>query len=138
MYLLQDVHSDYMKVNLLTSKRGVASLAAYEAFDRIIHKIHGYHIMTLRTDMGGEYIFHGLKEYLAKHGTEHQFSVPHKHQNSKPENTFRQIQESMKAMCVGAWAPTSLWGECSQAWCYVRNNVKRVVRANILHTGSEV
>jgi transposase InsO family protein len=72
----------------------------------------GMRVLYVRSDNGGEYINHTLKEHFASRGLTHQLSAPYMHeQNGKAERLNRTLTDTVRTMLVHSKMNDRLWGE---------------------------
>ena len=65
----------------------------------------------MKTDGGGEYVNAEFARYLFENNSEHETSIPHKHeQHGVAERMNRTIVEKVRCMLIQADLPKWLWG----------------------------
>jgi hypothetical protein len=79
-------------------------------------------VKIIRSDRGGEFLNHALKEYYRTKGIEQQTTAPYTpEQNGKAERLNRVLVERIRSMLHGRKLPLNLWGEALQTANYIRN-----------------
>jgi hypothetical protein len=117
-----DDHTRMTWICLMKSKSEVSSL--FQQFHKMIATQYQTNIQVIRTDNGGEFINHSLKDYLNTHGIIHQTTCPYTpQQNGVAERKNRHILEVVRASLFEAHMPTSYWGEAVTAGAYIINRV---------------
>jgi hypothetical protein len=82
----------------------------------------GYHLRSIRSDQGGEYINQSLHTFLSSRGIEHQTSVPRTpQQNGRAERFNRTILEKSEAMRQHACLPPSFWQDAVETSLHIYN-----------------
>ncbi|XP_010424606.1 PREDICTED: uncharacterized protein LOC104709740 [Camelina sativa] len=88
---------------------------------------------VLRSDNGGEYTSHKLKEHLEKHGILQQTSCPYTpQQNGVAERKNRHLMEVVRSMMFHLNVPKRFWGDAVTNACYLINRTP----TKILHDSS--
>jgi hypothetical protein len=117
-----DDHTRMTWICLMKSKSEVSSL--FQQFHKMIATQYQTNIQVIRTDNGGEFINHSLKDYLNTHGIIHQTTCPYTpQQNGVAERKNRHLLEVVRAFLFEAHMPTSYWGEAVTAGAYIINRV---------------
>ncbi|SGZ06091.1 BQ5605_C031g10917 [Microbotryum silenes-dioicae] len=82
----------------------------------------GQGVTTLRTDRGGEFVNHRLRDWLAARGIFHELSTAYEHgQMGVQERSWRTIFNSVRAWLHRSGLPPALWDEAAHAAIYVIN-----------------
>ncbi|SGZ31663.1 BQ5605_C045g12226 [Microbotryum silenes-dioicae] len=82
----------------------------------------GQGVTTLRTDRGGEFVNHRLRDWLAARGIFHELSTAYEHgQMGVQERSWRTIFNSVRAWLHRLGLPPALWDEAAHAAIYVIN-----------------
>ena len=82
----------------------------------------GYHLHSICSDRGGEYINQSLKTFLSSKGIEHQTSVPQTpQQNGRAERFNRTILEKSEAMRQHACLPPFFWQDAVETTLHIYN-----------------
>lgn len=94
----------------------------FQEFKAQVENETGLHIKIFRTDRGGEYMGNEFKNYLKKHGIQHQLTAPYSpQQNGVAERFNRTVIEMAKTMLHNANLPYSFWAEAIYTATYIRN-----------------
>ena len=119
---LIDDYSHYVTIYLLKNKSEVSEKIIHfvelnkNKFDKIVK--------TLRSDNGGEYISHDLKNYFTKNGIKHEFTCPYTpEQNGKAERMNRSLIEMTRCMLEESGLEKKFWGEAVNTACYLLNRL---------------
>jgi len=81
-------------------------------------------ISTIRSDHGGEFENHVLKEFCDQNGIVHNFSSPRTpQQNGVVERKNRTLEEMARTMLNEAKLPKYFWAEAVNTSCYILNRV---------------
>ena len=81
-------------------------------------------IKAIRSDCGGEYLDHRVKNWMKQKGIRHERSVPHAHQqNGVSERTNRILCEMAVSMMEQAGVDRNFWAEAISAACYISNRL---------------
>lgn len=81
-------------------------------------------IKALRTDNGGEYISLKFKDYLEKHGIQHQLTVAYTpQQNGVAERMNRTLMDCARSMLHSANLEEQFWAEALATAVHIRNRV---------------
>ena len=81
-------------------------------------------ISNFRSDHGGEFENHVLKEFCDSHGISHNFSSPRTpQQNGVVERKNRTLEEMSRTMLSEAKLPKYFWAEAVNTSCYILNRV---------------
>ncbi len=106
----------------LVSKRNVFDvLREYEA---MVTTQTGRRIKAIRSDCGGEYIDHRVRNWMKQKGIRHETTVPHSpQQNGVAERTNRILCESAVSMMEHAGVDRSFWAEAVSTACYLSNRL---------------
>lgn len=81
-------------------------------------------IKKLRTDNGGEYISTEFKQYLEKHGIQHQLTIQYTpQQNGVSERMNRTLMNLVRSMLHAADLNKGFWAEALGTAAYIRNRV---------------
>ncbi|KAK8933736.1 hypothetical protein KSP39_PZI015982 [Platanthera zijinensis] len=84
----------------------------YHSFTTMLHTQFGRRIKLFRSDCAQEFLSSTMRDILKSHGTLHQQSCPHTHeQNGVAERKHRHIIETARALLISASAPHSFWAE---------------------------
>lgn len=101
-----------------------------EAPDRIIEYVREMETkydrkpQVIRSDNGGEYTGHRLREFYRKEGITAQFTVPYTpSQNGVAERKNRSLVEMVRCMLNDAELPRELWGEAVVAANFLQNRM---------------
>ena len=117
-----DDYSKYCHTYLLNSKDEAAE--KFMEFVAMVQNKFNKTPKILRTDNGGEYIYHELENYLKKHGIEHQTTVRYTpSQNGTSERKNRYLVEMMKTMLNDARLDNKYWGETVLTATYLQNRL---------------
>ena len=91
-------------------------------YDRFILNKTGHHLKVLRSDNGGEFINHYLKDYFDQHGVRQQTSTPYTpQQNGRAERFNRTLLEGVSAMLIDSKLPWNYWGFAALTFTYLKN-----------------
>lgn len=119
---LIDDYSKYTYCYLLTHK-SQAELVIKQ-FLQYSKTQFGKRPKILRSDRGGEYIGHSLKEYLQNKGIEFQHTMPYTpEQNGLAERKNRYLMEAVRTMLIDARLPNTYWGEAAITATYLQNRL---------------
>lgn len=118
--LFKDDFSRYRTVFFLKSKD--ETVERIEDFIAMTNNRTEKNIKTLRTDNGLEFVNHGVKDVLRKHGIQHQRTVAYTpEQNGCAERENRTIIEAARAMIHARKLPLKLWAEAVNTSVYILN-----------------
>ena len=106
----------------LASKRDVFdALREYEA---MVTTGTGRRIKAIRSDCGGEYMDHRVRNWMKQKGIRHETTVPYSpQQNGVAERTNRILCESAVSMMEHAGVGRSFWAEAVSTACYLSNRI---------------
>ena len=86
----------------------------------LLHTDVGKHIQRLRSDNGGEYASHEIRDFLAEHGIHHEMPPPYSPQaNGVAERIKRTIVKGLISLLNQAKAPKALWAEALLSFVFV-------------------
>ena len=78
----------------------------------MVERNTGRHVLTLRTDGGGEYLSREFSEYLQNQGIRHQQTIPRTpEQNGVAERMNRTLMESVRSMLFDSDLHKRFWAE---------------------------
>lgn len=101
----------------------------FQQFQALVERQTGQSIKILRSDGGGEYVNHEMRNYLLKHGIHHETTTANTpQQNGVAERYNRTLQDTIRAIMHAAGMPDKLWAEVAATAAYLRNRVP--TRAN--------
>ena len=117
-----DDHSRMTWVYLMKTKQEVCSL--FIQFHTMVATQYKTPIQIFRTDNGGEFVNHELKQFLHTHGIIHQTTCPSSpQQNGVAERKNRQFLEMVRATLFDAHMPLYYWGEALTTASYLINRI---------------
>lgn len=91
-------------------------------YKALVEKESGFQIKSLRTDRGGEFIYHPFMEFCRKEGIKRQLTVSRSpQQNGVAERKNRTIVEMARSMLKGKNLPNILWAEAVHTAAYILN-----------------
>lgn len=77
-----------------------------------------------RSDRGGEYSSHKLKNFFKKQGIQQQLTAPYSpQQNGIAERKNRYLVEAMRTTLIEVDLPKTYWGEAITTACYLQNRL---------------
>ncbi|KAG7536932.1 Integrase catalytic core [Arabidopsis suecica] len=125
-----DEKSKYTWITLLPSKDRVFD--AFINYQNYVTNQFNAKIKVLRTDNGGEYTSHKLKEHLNKSGILHQTSCPYTpQQNGVAERKNRHLMEVARSMMFHTSVPRRYWGDAVMTACYLINRTPTKVLGDL-------
>jgi hypothetical protein len=84
----------------------------------------GFKVKILRSDNGGEYRSHSMKDYCKKNGIRQEFTIPHNpEQNGMAERANRTLIEMTRCMLQDSGMKKQYWGEAIMTAAHIRNMV---------------
>ncbi len=84
----------------------------------------GFKAKILRSDNGGEYRSHAMKDHCKKNGIRQEFTIPHNpEQNGMAERANRTLVEMTRCMLQDSGMRKQYWGEAIKTAEYIRNMV---------------
>ena len=108
------------------------------AYRRFVARINGVHPRKLRSDRGGEFMSHELKQLLELHFVHHQVCAPDEHFSIGPaENAVGRLRETAVALLLQANLPNKFWPCAIQHSAFLSNYTSRS-RANPKQTVYEL
>lgn len=120
--IFQDDYSGYRVVNFIKTKSEV--FGHLKNFSAKLENETNNHIMTLRSDNGGEYMSNHLQTWLKEKGVRHETSAPKTlEQNGVSERTNHTVLESARSMIHSSPLGTELWAEAVSCAVYLLNRV---------------
>lgn len=79
---------------------------------------------AFRSDRGGEYLGHDLRDHLKRQGIEFQHTMPYSpEQNGVAERKNRYLMEAVRSMLIDANLPNTYWGEAVMTATYLQNKL---------------
>jgi transposase InsO family protein len=121
-YLLTFVDDYSRYVVIFTMETRDEVFGHFKTYKAWAEKATGQHIVTLRTDGGGEYISGAFTSYLRKEGIQRQITPPHTPEhNGVAERMNRIIFGAVRSMLHRARLPPTFWAEAAHNAVYVRN-----------------
>jgi transposase InsO family protein len=115
-----DDHSKFSAVVPINNKSDVPDIVK-----RTIKQLEtqtGQQLKSVRTDRGGEYLNHSLRNYFDSKGVLHQTTTPYNpEQNGAAERLNRTLMERVRAMQLSADLRPELWAEAVVTANYIRN-----------------
>ena len=121
--IFKDDFSGYVFIHFIKLKSEVEAL-----FRQLIQRIQvetGQHVVTLRSDNGGQYFSNAFEEWLKERGIKHESSASKRpEQNGVSERSNRTIVEPARSMLHAAISlPIELWAEASNTAVHIKNRV---------------
>jgi hypothetical protein len=117
-----DDHSRMTWVCLMKTKQAVCSL--FKQFYSMVATQYKTSIQVLRTDNGGEFVNHEMKQFLQCQGIIHQTTCPYSpQQNGVAERKNRHLLEMVRATLFEANMPLHYWGESLTTASYIINRI---------------
>ena len=117
-----DDHSRMTWVCLMKTKQVVCSL--FKQFYSMVATQYQTAIQVLRTDNGGEFVNHELKQFLQCQGIIHQtICLYSPQQNGVAERKNRHLLEMVRATLFEANMPLYFWGESHTTASYIINRI---------------
>jgi hypothetical protein len=84
----------------------------------------GFKVKILRSDNGGEYRSHAMKDHCKKNGIRQEFTIPHNpEQNGMAERANRTLVEMTRCMLQDSGMGKQYWGEAIKTAAHIRNMV---------------
>ena len=81
----------------------------FQSFHRMVEKLSGHSILTLRSDNGGEYTSHAFHTYCSLHGIQRQYSQSYTPQhNGVAERKNRTLLNIVRCFLIESQLPSSL------------------------------
>jgi hypothetical protein len=118
--VLRDDYSNYRKIYFLESKDKVKNHIKYYLMR--IKQETGNSVNILRTDNGGEFVNHEMKQILEEEGIKHETTIPYTpQQNGKAERDMRTIMEAARALLAEKGLPKYLWAEAANTVVHILN-----------------
>lgn len=119
---LIDDYSRYTHTFLLTRKSQAGQVI--KDFIKFGKTQFGYKPKAFRSDRGGEYLSHDLRDNLQRQGIIFQHTTPYTpEQNGVAERKNRYLVEAVRTMLVDAKLPPTYWGEAVMTATYVQNRL---------------
>src|SRR5712671_4563035 len=119
---LVDDYSRYTVVCLLKKKSEV--FERIKDFVRLCETKYNRKPKKFRSDNGGEYIGHDVKDFLRRESIEWQLTVPFSpQQNGVAERKNRSLTEMARCMLQDAQLPNRFWGEAVLTATYLQNRL---------------
>lgn len=115
-----DDHSRKVWVYFLQSRD--KTFYYFQQFKELVETSSGCKLQRLRSDGGGEYVSHQMREYCSALGIEHQVTPPYTPQwNGVAERLNRTLLEAARSMLHAQALAPRFWGEAVNAVAHVRN-----------------
>lgn len=119
---LIDDYSRFTRVFLLQVKSDAAK--RIQEYVREMETKYGRKPQIIRSDNGGEFTGHVLREFYRKEGITAQFTVPYTpSQNGVAERKNRSLIEMVRCMINDAGLPRDLWGEAIMTANFLQNRL---------------
>ncbi|XP_010501916.1 PREDICTED: uncharacterized protein LOC104779247 [Camelina sativa] len=97
---------------------------AFLSFQNYVTNHYNAKIKILRSDNGGEYTSHAIKQHLINHDIIHKTSCPYTpQQNGVAERKNRHPMEVARSMMFHTNVPRRFWGDAVLAICYLINRI---------------
>ena len=105
-------------------KHKYEALKMFQICDAEVQNQKGKKIKRIRSDKGGEYTSELFKEYCARDGIIHEYSIPYiPQQNGVAERRNRTLMDMVRSMISHARLMLYLWGETLNTAQYILNRV---------------
>lgn len=118
--LFVDDYTIMMWVYFLSEKS--EAFSTFLKFKALVEKQSGFEIKTLRTDLGGEFIYTPFMEYCKENGIQRQLTIRRSpQQNGVTERKNRTIAKMAKSMMIGKGLPKKFWAEAIHTTTYILN-----------------
>ena len=107
-------------IYFLAKKSDAATV--FQEWQSLVKQECGRKVGTFNTNNGDEYTSKEYESYLHCEGITHHMTSPNTSvENSISECSHCTIMSHARAIFLDAWMPPSLWAECAQAACYLKN-----------------
>lgn len=117
-----DDYSHYTVIYLLRKKSEVEE--KIKEYIALVMNKFGKKIKCMRSDRGGEYMGHAVKNYLSLKGISVQYTAPYSpQQNGVAERKNRTLIEMARCMLHEADLPFTFWAEAVNTANYIQNRV---------------
>ena len=117
-----DDYSCMTWVCLMITKQDVCSL--FKQFYSMVATQYKTSIQVLRTDNGGEFINHEMRQFLHGYGIIHQTTCPYTpQQNGVAERKNKHLLKMVRATLIEAKMPLYFWGKSLATALYVINRI---------------
>jgi len=121
MTLIDDA-SRYAFVHFLEHKSD--TFQAFTSFKTSVEQLIGQPIKIFRSDGGGEFVSHEMRDFLSRNGIRHELTTPYTpQQNGVAERFNRTLQETIRALMLSTGIPQNLWAEIAATATYLRNRL---------------
>ncbi|CAA7021061.1 unnamed protein product [Microthlaspi erraticum] len=96
----------------------------FKAFKTLVEKELGKHILTLKTDRGGEFTSREFQEFCEESGIKRHLTAPYTpQQNGVVERRNQTLMEMTRSILKAMKVPNYLWGEAVRHATYIINRV---------------
>jgi hypothetical protein len=120
MLVIVDDYSRYYHIDILKSKD--------EAFTKIKEFVLRWEkqldlpVKTIRSDNGGEFVNHRVRDFLKEKGIVQELTTPYTpEQNGVAERSFRTIKEGTRTLLLQANLKPKYWASAAKTFVYTRN-----------------
>ena len=120
-----DDYSRFTWIYFLRSKADVFSV--FQKFVALVETQFGTCIKILRSDSGGEYMYHPFQNYLQQKGIIHQRSCTYTpQQNGVVERKNRHLLDVARTLLIDSSVPSRFWVEALSTSVYLINRLPTV------------